>query len=93
MPGAVPITSTYALTNATMPYVLHLASDGLAAAIAANPGLKLGVNVAGGQITYEPVANAVGEPWTAVDEALSSGTRAGVNQRLVREPLAGGGGG
>ena len=46
MPGAVPITSTYALTNATMPYVLHLASDGVHEAVAANPGLKLGVNVA-----------------------------------------------
>ncbi|HEY5188263.1 MAG TPA: alanine dehydrogenase, partial [Solirubrobacteraceae bacterium] len=48
MPGAVPITSTYALTNATMPYVLQLASDGVHRATADNPGLKLGVNVAGG---------------------------------------------
>src|SRR5579872_4363308 len=58
MPGAVPVTSTYALTNATMPYVLHLASAGVAGAIADNPGLKLGVNVAGGQVTYAPVADA-----------------------------------
>jgi alanine dehydrogenase len=71
MPGAVPITSTYALTNATMPYVLHLASAGLHGAIADNPGLKLGVNVAGGAVTYAPVAEATGVPYVPVDEALA----------------------
>src|SRR5246500_4955277 len=71
MPGAVPITSTYALTNATIPYVLHLASDGVLGAITENPGLKLGVNVAGGQVTYLPVAEAVGVPYVSVDEALA----------------------
>ena len=71
MPGAVPITSTYALTNATIPYVLHLASAGVQAAISDNPGLKLGVNVAGGQVTYAPVADAVGVPCVAVDDALA----------------------
>jgi len=71
MPGAVPITSTYALTNATMPYVLQLASAGVAGATAANPGLKLGVNVSGGNVTYAPVAEAVGVPCVAVDEALA----------------------
>jgi alanine dehydrogenase len=71
MPGAVPITSTYALTNATMPYVLQLASAGVADAVAANPGLKLGVNVAGGNVTYAPVAEAVGVPRVPVDEALA----------------------
>jgi alanine dehydrogenase len=70
MPGAVPITSTYALTNATMPYVVHLASAGVQGAVAANPGLKLGVNVAGGQVTYPPVADAVGVASVSVDEAL-----------------------
>jgi alanine dehydrogenase len=75
MPGAVPITSTYALTNATMPYILHLASDGVLGAVAASPGLKLGVNVTGGQVTYEPVASAVGVPYVPVDEVL--GVRAG----------------
>ncbi len=70
MPGAVPITSTYALTNATMPYVIHLASSGLRAALEENPGLKLGVNVAAGQVTYAPVAAAVGVPAAAVDEVL-----------------------
>ena len=71
MPGAVPITSTYALTNATMPYVVHLASSGVQGAIAENPGLRLGVNVAGGQVTYAPVAEAVGVPVANVEAALS----------------------
>jgi alanine dehydrogenase len=70
MPGAVPITSTYALTNATIPYVLHVASDGVRGATSENPGLKLGVNVAGGKVTYAPVAEAVGVPMVRVDEAL-----------------------
>jgi alanine dehydrogenase len=71
MPGAVPITSTYALTNATMPYVLELASSGLEGAIAAIPGLALGVNVAAGQVSYAPVANAIGVPHVPVQEALA----------------------
>jgi alanine dehydrogenase len=71
MPGAVPITSTYALTNATMPYVLHLASEGVHGATRTSPGLKLGVNVAGGQITYAPVAEAVGITASDVDEVLA----------------------
>jgi alanine dehydrogenase len=70
MPGAVPITSTAALTNATIPYVLHLASAGVLEAITDNPGLKLGVNVAGGEVTYAPVAEAVGVSSVSVDEAL-----------------------
>jgi alanine dehydrogenase len=72
MPGAVPITSTYALTNATMPYVLQLASAGVVDAVMASPGLKLGVNVAGGQVTYEPVAEAVGVASVPVGEALAA---------------------
>jgi alanine dehydrogenase len=71
MPGAVPITSTYALTNATMPYVLHLASVGVHQAVADNPGLKLGVNVANGDVTYAPVADAVGVEPVDVDVALA----------------------
>jgi alanine dehydrogenase len=71
MPGAVPVTSTYALTNATMPYVVHLASGGVVGAITDNPGLKLGVNVAGGQVCYAPVAEAVGVPYVPVDEVLA----------------------
>jgi alanine dehydrogenase len=71
MPGAVPITSTYALTNATMPYVLEIATRGAVDAINANPGLKLGVNVAGGAVTYASVAEAVGVSYVPVDEALA----------------------
>ena len=72
MPGAVPITSTYALTNATMPYILQLASVGVVDAVMASPGLKLGVNVAGSQVTYEPVAQAVGVGSVAVEEAFAA---------------------
>jgi alanine dehydrogenase len=72
MPGAVPVTSTYALTNATMPYVLQLVSAGVAAAVADNSGLRLGVNVAGGYVTYQPVAEAVGVPYVPVEEALGA---------------------
>jgi alanine dehydrogenase len=72
MPGAVPVTSTYALTNATMPYVIHLANEGVHRATAENPGLKLGVNVAAGRVTYKPVADAVGVEYQDVDEALAA---------------------
>jgi alanine dehydrogenase len=65
MPGAVPITSTYALTNATMPYVVRLAEHGPAAALRADPGLAAGLNVAAGTVTSEPVARAQGREWTA----------------------------
>jgi alanine dehydrogenase len=77
MPGAVPVTSTYALTNATMPYVLHLAGAGVARAIAESPGLKLGVNIVGGHVTYQRVAEAVGVPYLPVDEALQGVPTAG----------------
>jgi alanine dehydrogenase len=70
MPGAVPVTSTFALTNATLPYVLALAEHGVAGAIAKDPGLRPGVNVAGGHVTHPAVAEGVGEPYTPVDEAL-----------------------
>ena len=59
MPGAVPVTATYALTNATLPYVLELAELGLDAALAASPSLRLGVNVAGGEIVHPAVAEAL----------------------------------
>jgi alanine dehydrogenase len=72
MPGAVPITSTYALTNATMPFILEIAGYGVAGAIARNPGLRLGVNIVADRITYAPVAEAVGEPVVDVEEALAA---------------------
>ena len=58
MPGAVPTTSTRALTNATLPYVRKLVDLGAEAALKADPGLALGLNVAAGEIVYEPVAQA-----------------------------------
>ena len=70
MPGAVPITSTYALTNATLPYAQALAELGVRGAVAAHPGLAPGVNVAGGQVTHPAVAEGVGLPFTPVDEVL-----------------------
>ena len=60
MPGAVPITSTHALTNATLPYAIALADLGVEAAIRRDPGLRPGVNVAAGQVTHPAVAEAVG---------------------------------
>jgi alanine dehydrogenase len=62
MPGAVPITSTYALTNATLPYVLALAEEGVDCALERDPGLALGLNVRGGEITHPAVAEALGVP-------------------------------
>lgn len=62
MPGAVPNTSTYALTNATMPYVVALADHGLEEAVRLDPALARGVNVYKGQVVYEPVAEAHGMP-------------------------------
>jgi alanine dehydrogenase len=70
MPGAVPITSTKALTNATLPYVEAIADHGLSAAVAADPALAKGVNVLGGKITYEAVAAAHGLEYTPLDDVL-----------------------
>jgi alanine dehydrogenase len=70
MPGAVPITATFALTNATLPYVLSIADMGVAEAVRRDPGLALGVNVAAGKVTHAAVAEAVGEEHTPVAEAL-----------------------
>ena len=73
MPGAVPITSTYALTNATLPYVLSLADNGVQGALATNPGLRPGVNVAGGRVTHPAVAEAVGLDYTPPEDVLGLG--------------------
>jgi alanine dehydrogenase len=72
MPGAVPITSTYALTNATMPYLLRLASDGVHRALESDPGFMQGLNVAAGQVTYEPVARDQGLAFTPPATALAA---------------------
>jgi alanine dehydrogenase len=68
MPGAVPITSTKALTNATLPYVEAIADHGLAGAVARDPALAKGVNVLGGKVTYEAVAEAHGLGYVPLDE-------------------------
>lgn len=60
MPGAVPRTSTYALTNVTLKYGLDIAGKGLVAAMAADPALKRGLNVYDGRVTYKAVAEALG---------------------------------
>ncbi|HEX5558313.1 MAG TPA: alanine dehydrogenase [Gaiellales bacterium] len=70
MPGAVPITSTWALTNVTLPYVEAIADRGLHRALAEDPALALGVNVAAGEVTYEPVADAVGVRYTPLETVL-----------------------
>ncbi len=70
MPGAVPITSTHALTNATLPYAIALADEGVAGAIRRDPGLRPGVNVAGGVVTHPAVAEGVEMDCVPVEEAL-----------------------
>jgi alanine dehydrogenase len=71
MPGAVPITSTFALTNATLPYALALADNGVREAIARDPGLRGGVNVVNGRVTHPAVAEGVGMPFMPVEEAFA----------------------
>ena len=70
MPGAVPITSTKALTNATLPYVEPVADYGLAEAVARDPALARGVNVVEGKITYEAVADAHGLDYQPLEDVL-----------------------
>ena len=70
MPGAVPRTSTFALTNATLPYALRLANRGFLDAISSDPGLKEGVNTYAGKLTYKAVADDQGLEYTSLDELL-----------------------
>lgn len=70
MPGAVPRTSTFALTNATLPYALKLANMGFKDAIASDDGLKEGVNTYAGKLTYEAVAVDQGVEYTPLDSLL-----------------------
>lgn len=70
MPGAVPVTSTKALTNATLPYVEAIANLGLAESIARDRSLARGVNVLDGKITYEAVADAHGLDYTPLEDVL-----------------------
>jgi alanine dehydrogenase len=70
MPGAVPITSTKALTNATLPYVEAIADFGLAEAVARDPELARGVNVVDGKVTYEAVADAHGLDYQPLEDVF-----------------------
>lgn len=72
MPGAVPRTSTFALTNATLPYALKLANNGFKAAVMSDPGLAAGVNTYAGKLTYEAVAISQGREYTPLDQLLST---------------------
>ena len=82
MPGAVPITSTKALTNVTLPYVEAIAEHGLAEAVARDKALARGVNVLDGRITYEAVAEAHGLEYTPLEDVLGASR----SRRLRRRP-------
>src|SRR5947209_11271746 len=82
MPGAVPRTSTFALTNATLPYALRIANRGFVEAIASDPGLKEGVNTYAGRLTYRAVAEDQGLEYTPLDEMLG-GAKPGTSARTA----------
>lgn len=72
MPGAVPRTSTVALTNNTVPYALQIANKGFVNACVENPALKLGLNTLNGKVVYQAVADAQGLSYVAVDDVLAT---------------------
>jgi len=76
MPGAVPRTSTFALTNATLPYALKLANMGFVDAVTNDAGLKAGVNTYAGKLTYKAVAESQGLEYTSLDDILGGTTSA-----------------
>jgi alanine dehydrogenase len=71
MPGAVPFTSTIALTNATLPYAVEIAGKGYEKAVKTNPEIKFGLNVLDGKITYKGVAEAFGLEYRPVEELIN----------------------
>jgi alanine dehydrogenase len=71
MPGAVPHTSTYALTNVTLPYAIQLANRGWRDALRRDPALALGLNTHEGQLTNAPVAEAHGYEWIELADVLA----------------------
>jgi len=71
MPGAVPYTSTLALTNATLPYAVQLANKGWKKACSDNQDLKLGLNVVNGDVVYKGVSEAFNLPYTPVESILN----------------------
>lgn len=76
MPGAVPRTSTFALSNVTLPYILQLADGGFVAAVGRDAALAKGVNVHDGRVTHPAVAAAFGRPYVGLDALLREGVRA-----------------
>lgn len=70
MPGALPKTSTLALTNATLPYIIEIANNGWKKAMKQNSEIKLGANVVKGKVTYKGVADAFGLNYTPIDKVL-----------------------
>ncbi len=79
IPGAVPRTSTIALTNVTIPYALEIANKGAIQAITDNTGLSKGVNTLNGYVTYEAVANDLGYTYKPIKEAMNRTTESSVN--------------
>jgi alanine dehydrogenase len=73
MPGAVSKTSTYALTNVTLPYAVQLADKGFPGAIKDDKSLELGINIVDGKITYKPVAEAFGLSYHPLSSVVKSG--------------------
>jgi len=72
MPGGVPRTSTQALNNATLPFVLALANKGWKRALADDEHLKNGLNVHAGTVNHKAVAEALGKPFVHPDQAINS---------------------
>jgi len=72
MPGGVPRTSTYALNNATLPFVLQLAEHGWQEALRANVHLRKGLNVSRGKVTYREVADALGLAYETPEAAIGA---------------------
>ncbi|MFQ5751988.1 MAG: alanine dehydrogenase, partial [bacterium] len=70
MPGGVPMTSTIALTNATLPYVIQIANLGFPKAAKMNPEISKGVNIVNGNVTFKGVAEAFALPYTSIKEVL-----------------------
>jgi alanine dehydrogenase len=70
MPGAVPHTSTHALANATLPYVMNIADQGWKGAVRSNAALAEGVNIADGEVVYKPVAEAHGLAYTPLGSLI-----------------------
>ncbi len=70
MPGAVPLTSTFALTNATLPYAVAIADEGWQQVARKDKGIEAGINIVDGQVTYRGVADAFGMAYVPVDEVL-----------------------